>query len=464
MTNMYAIETTKRVRRARFSRAAWVLGGMAVVGCSNPLAVTDPDIITPGSLTGEVGLQTLRNGALRDFVVGYQGTQQTDAQVMTAGLLTDEWRHNGTFTTRAEVELRKIATDNGTLSGVYLILHQARVSLEDAAATLAEDGTDPASDQRIPEMMALAGYTYLAFASNYCNGVPFSRLTPDELVFGEPETNVQAYDRAIAQFDAAMAHGAATGAIVNLARIGKGRALLGKGDMAGAAGAVSAVPTDFAWFTEHSNNTGEERNTIFEFTKNIGRWGIPDSSEGINGIDFVAADDPRITRHFQAGGAFDTSYPDQWQYDNVNSRSDRMRLATGIEARLIEAENQLATGGNWLTTLNDLRANWTALGLDGILNGDGSRSLAPLTDPGTPDARIDMVFDERAFWLYTQNTRLYDLRRLVRQYGRDRESVYPTGPYFKGGNYDIDIWLPVPEQEQNNPNFVQCMDARGTGA
>jgi hypothetical protein len=68
------------------------------------------------------------------------------------------------------------------------------------------------------------------------------------------------------------------------------------------------------------------------------------------------------------------------------------------------------------------------------------------------------LFDERAHWLYSTGHRLGDLRRLIRQYGRGTESVFPTGAYFKGGSYGGDVNFPVPQPEENNPNFAQCLD------
>ena len=51
-----------------------------------------------------------------------------------------------------------------------------------------------------------------------------------------------------------------------------------------------------------------------------------------------------------------------------------------------------------------------------------------------------------------------DLRRLIRQYGRDTETVFPTGIHFKGTPYGSDVNFPVPFDEQNNPNFAACLD------
>jgi hypothetical protein len=55
---------------------------------------------------------------------------------------------------------------------------------------------------------------------------------------------------------------------------------------------------------------------------------------------------------------------------------------------------------------------------------------------------------------------LGDLRRLIRQYGRDAESVFPTGAYFKGGVYGTDVNFPIPFEEKNNPSFTGCIDRK----
>jgi len=84
--------------------------------------------------------------------------------------------------------------------------------------------------------------------------------------------------------------------------------------------------------------------------------------------------------------------------------------------------------------------------------------LPPLVDPGTPDARISLQFREKAFWTYGRGERLGDLRRLVRQYGRPQDQVFPTGTFFKGGSYGTDVNLPVPQAELNNPSYTGCID------
>jgi hypothetical protein len=93
---------------------------------------------------------------------------------------------------------------------------------------------------------------------------------------------------------------------------------------------------------------------------------------------------------------------------------------------------------------------------------------ANLTDPGATDARVDLLFKERAYALFLTGHRLGDLRRLVRQYGRTAASVFPVGPYGfdpatprganAGGSYGTEVNFPVPSDEENNPNFSGCLD------
>ncbi len=42
--------------------------------------------------------------------------------------------------------------------------------------------------------------------------------------------------------------------------------------------------------------------------------------------------------------------------------------------------------------------------------------------------------------------------------GRGAETVFPTGVSFKGPVYGTDVNLPIPQEEENNGNFTQCLD------
>ena len=127
------------------------------------------------------------------------------------------------------------------------------------------------------------------------------------------------------------------------------------------------------------------------------------------------------------------------EYDNTTPvvRAGRYRdyggdvpLADGITARLIEAEAALKAGNaSWLTILNDLRTQVSALmtARYGSLLGypQSTNTLPPLTDPGTDAARVNLLFRERAFWLYLTGTRLGDMRRLIRNYAFSTRIIGP---------------------------------------
>ena len=129
-----------------------------------------------------------------------------------------------------------------------------------------------------------------------------------------------------------------------------------------------------------------------------------------------------------------------------STRDANVSVADGVEARLIEAEAQLRAGdaAAFLATLNALRTTVTG--------------LAPLADPGTTAGREDLLFRERAYWLFATGHRLGDLRRLIRQYGRTEAQVFPTGDFAEGGQYGHDVNFPVPQAERNNPNFTGCLN------
>jgi hypothetical protein len=143
----------------------------------------------------------------------------------------------------------------------------------------------------------------------------------------------------------------------------------------------------------------------------------------------------------------------------IYQRLTAIDAVNGIDARLIEAENLLKNNDvtGWLAKLNGLRN-----GADRV-TGVGTVTLSAtalpnLVDPGTPAARINLMFREKAFWTFARGQRLGDLRRLVRQYGRASTDVFPEGVHFKAGNFGSDVNLPVVTDEENNPNFTGCLD------
>ena len=427
----------------------------AACSTTDILDVEDPDIINPAAVNSRAGAVALYTGAIGEFSVAIVGDNGgLEGQILVTGSFTDELINSETFPTRLEYELRQIDPRNGTLATVFRQLHRARVLLEATVPALQKYAPTP--PYQIGEAYALAGFTYVFAGENYCSGVPFSQAFP-EVVYGVPLTTAEIFTVAIERFDSAMTYlqppvdtTALARQLLNLARVGKGRALLnrgGSGDYAAAAAAVAAVPLNFVYTTTHSTASDRQRNGIFAFTWQNKRFSVADA-EGTNGLNFRAALDPRVVvdRTPSTNVGFDAFTP-QWNPVKYPTTISPTPIANGVEAQLIIAENQLALGDSagWLNTLNLIRAS------------AGVPGLAPLVDPPTVAAQQDLMFRERAFWMFLTGHRLGDLRRLMRQYGRQEAFVFPTGLGLKGF-YGNDLNLPVPFDELNNPNFTGCLD------
>ena len=445
-----------------------------VASCSTEevLDVTDPDIVDPAVVSTPAGARALYSGALGEFIVAIVGDNGgIEGQILVSGSFTDELMNSETFPTRREYDIRAIDIRNGTLLTVFRNLQRARNLLEASAAALEKFSPTPA--YQVAESFALAGMAYVFAGENYCSGVPFSTPFPPPATYGAPLATSEIFTVAIERFDSALAILAGVDTVtsnpdtiairrLNLARVGKARALLDRGqtgDGAAAAAVAAAVPLNFVYNLTHTDNSDRQRNGIFAFTKQNERFSVA-NVKGTNGLNYRGTPDKRVTaaRSFTINSRGDTirnvgfdNATEQWDPGKYPAITTPTPIATGIEARLIVAENIFSGGGTaWLDTLNMLR--------DSAKGGVGG--LLALTDPGTDTARVSLIFRERAFWNYLTGHRLGDMRRLMRQYGRLEDNVFPTGAYFKGGGavYGDDVNLPVPFDELNNKNFTGCFD------
>lgn len=433
-------------------RGGAVLLALVLVACDTEtlLEVPDPDVATPATVLTKENLPAVRAAAVGDFMVAYNGTG--DGQISMSALFTDELIWAETFPTRFEVDVRSIAVTNVTMEGIFRNLHRARIS-----AVRAKEGyiaLDPTNVIPLAEMLNLEGMAYVYFGENYCNGVPFSRLVAGVEEFGSPISNADMFNAALVKFDSAITvlgtlSSTAANNMRDFARVGRGRALLNLNQPANAAAAVAGVPTAFSYSIAHSENSGRQNNGLFNLVYDGRRFGVGEL-EGGNGLPYrtdAAAGDPRVpnTRLTGSSGTgFDGVTP-LFSQQKYAIRSAPSPVINGTEARLIEAEADFRAGGvTWIVTLNNLR---TAGGVPGTL-----------TIQATAAANEDIIFKERAYWLWLTSHRLGDMRRLVRQYGRSAGTVYPTGNYFKGGLYGPDVNFPIPFDEKNNPNFVECAD------
>ena len=458
----------------RAAAVALLAPALAAAGaaCSSDrlLEAEDPDLVNPSDVRTPDAADALRIGALGRFTTALtRGNAGGEGYLLMSGLLADEWKSTNTFTETQELDgraTRKIGTvtDNPAVEESYRNLNRARVAAILATRALRE--FRPTQTAQIAQMYMLKGYVELYMAEGYCNGVTFGDASGGDVVLGAQLTTAQALEGALATFDSALTVvGSATDALAasvrNSVQVGRARAMLGLDRAAQAAQAVTGVPTSFAGITLTFLQTSGD-NGVWSLNNNQRRYAVGDPTDlglqgspaqistlgtHLNSLPFATARDPRVPVTTTTTAAFNTVYPTIAQ-QLWPTRESSIVVVNGVDARLVEAEAALARGQSaaYLPIVNALRQTVTG--------------LAPLTDPGTPAARVDQFFREKAFWQFGRGYRLGDLRRLVRQYGRPQSAVYPSGRFFlTGGEYGADVVLPLPQAEQNaRADFRGCFN------
>ena len=442
---MIRIYSSSRVRRAVV--AAGALGVAGTLAACN-LDVSTPDVVPPTAVEGAAALPTLLAGASGDFSVaygGYSNGDNSDAIIQTSGLFTDEFIAADFFSTHVTIDARDANPTNDIISRVMRNIQRSLTSANNTAARYAQ--LEP-TDAGFARVLNFAGFDYLFLAENFCSGVPVGSTidASGNTIYGTPKSTTELLNLAIVKFDSAIAVANAAGdnLMLHTAQVGKGRAQLDLNQPAQAATTVATVPTSFRFTTEHDPANDRTKSGMYELMWINTRLTTADK-EGGNGLAYVSSDDPRTATEDLDVSAFDgaTEIMAPLKY---NSYSAPEVIADGIEARLIEAEAALRAG-------NYGGANGTLEILNALRAGAG---LDPLAAAPDAPSQQNQLFAERAFWMFGTAHRLGDLRRLITQYGRTASQVFPVGNYFKGDQYGTDVNLPVPQEEEANPNFKRA--------
>ena len=468
--------------RAPWVRAAALATGLvALSGCDvrdTFLSPQQPGTILPGDIAsaGVAGAEAIRVGALGRFQQlspGGGNGNQTEATLL-GDLLGDVWKSGDTFTQHNETDQRTVSTNNSVLSTAYSDLTRSRGFYRDAISAI--KAVEPEKTAEIAEQYFIMGYSEMLLGELFCNGIPLSETVNGTYTYTKPLTNQEVFAIAVTHFDSALTLAAAQGgsiaadlalatSIKNAASIAKGRTLVDMANFTGAAAAVASVPTNYTYNVTFSQATND--NNVWGLAGQVStraRVVVSDSfdTQGIvkNAIPFSSSNDPRVPTNGVSPTSNGTKSIDgvtPLVFQNIwTQRSDPIPVATGIDARLVEAEAKLKANdiAGMMTILNALRSAQQTLGP--IKAGP----MAALATPATQDAAISLFFREKAFWQFGRGNRLGDLRRLIRQYGRTQDNVFPTGKFHKSGgaSYGTDVNLPVTDNEKTNPNFTGCID------
>jgi hypothetical protein len=450
----------------RTAARIWLIIGLATTSACGTLVennVLPPGVRDPDETRTPQGALAAYNG------VRFRFREAFDRAALYGALLTDEL---GTNVYGQPLQAQPPTLDRRYLpEGIYEdrypygntnvplydLLHLVRGQASEAVGLLSTYAPDTPPALR-GHAYALSAYAEILLADLYCSGVPLSTVDFNgDYTLRSGSTTEQVYEHALALLDTALTLAADSARIRQFVEVGRGRTLLALGRYAEAGAAVGSVPDGFRYEVTYDaakpsfmlgyfDGAGFSSPSPFDGATMTNR-------EGGSGLDYLSSRDSRV-----ASDSLGTNYwgypiymPAKYRRDGIGP----MVVADGVEARLIEAEAALQAGefGTWLAKLNELRE--TAI----------TPPLPDTTDPGSsdPEARQNLTFRERAFWLFVTGHRQGDLRRVARVYGRDENTVYPTGVFPDGqGVYGSDVTMPIPRDELiENPRFTGCL---GRGA
>lgn len=441
-----------------------------VAGCTDQLLeVTDPDLVNPSDLNSPEGAEALRVGTLSRWsdATGGDNANGDESTWLLGGLLADEWATASTFVQNDELDTRRVSINNSSVTQGFRDLNRIRTAALQAIPAMRQ--FRPSETTKIAELFLAKGQAEAQLASDFCGGIPLSNGAGAEVVWSEPLSTDSVFRVAAASYDSglAIATGTAAEAVrINRAlRIGKARALLALRQYPEAAALVAAIPTTYSYDHTYAPSSGD--NAIWGQATSGRRYNVGNNVEGNarnipvqNNLPFFSANDPRVPSRYtvSSSGRDTTRSQDGNTFSRTTSiwaRETPVAVFNGTDARLIEAEAAYRAGNfaGMIAILNALRSQPPPHGTV------QPTALPSLTDPGTTDGRVDLLFREKAFWTFGRGQRLGDMRRLIRDYGRTAANTFPEGNHYRGGTYGTDVNLLIPQQEDNNPEFVEKRSA-----
>jgi hypothetical protein len=456
-------------RAGRVATALAVVAGSMLLGACNVkqelLAPQHPGVIDPGSVANTAAADALFVGALGIWKASMNGGgNNTEALWNWQALFTDELQSGDTFSQRNDADSRNLQTNDGVLTPIYQAAQQARGRARDAINGLIAYDQSALGKQHVGEMYLMMGYIEMELGESFCNGIPLGETVNGVPQYTQPLTDADVFKTALTRLDTALtflsASDAATVTIKQAVLVTRGRIKVDLGDFAGAAAEVASVPTSFQYNFDYSQQTFD--NEWWIMGASVKRYTVGDSvnvaGQIFNAIPFARLNDPRVSvTNSGKPGEDNTTI-----FINVNNwgRDDPIPALSGIDARLTEAEAKLQASdiAGMMTILNALRTSAQTLGIFKV------SALAAAPTPPDKTTATDFFFREKALWQFERGFRMGDLRRLVRQYGRTQDKVFPSGNFTRNGTpsgvYGTQVAFPVPDHELNNPNFHGCLDTK----
>ncbi len=414
----------RRVRGRVGALAAIAVLTPALTACDSFFEVINPNVINAEDVDPVADGTVFSRSAFQTFAAGFS----SGYIVYTAWFTNEAWVGD-TFPTRNEYGRRFIDDRNTSTNGDLWFPLQRSIAQSEQVMELLGDG--PGTELNVARAALTSAYALVLQAEAFCEGT----MVQPGGVAGGKMTPAQLLEAALVRFDKAIAKGGATtgteaASIVTAARVGKGRALLDLGRKAEAAAAVNGVATSFVFtipYVDDASNRGRLGNGVFSYSAGGTRESlvVPPHYRDMN--------DPRI-QFADAGRFAQDGELRLWTQRKYPAWNSGIRLASGLEARYIEAEANISGA---LAFINERRA---AGGQAAISTTNATELLAALMDQKSRD-----------FWL--EGHRMGDWRRNPNAVPN---ILQPGNNYYKPALGDVQnqTCMPLPYAEYNaNPNM-----------
>lgn len=416
----------KFTRQARSGAATAVVAGAALLaGCD----VTNPGPIQDEFLTEEEAQPGLINGAIRSIASAY------DARVLDLSLMAREvfpGGQIGSWGTGVAMHAGHVQRENG---GSFVAFHEARFITETAIDRFTKVA---ASDERMYEAWLWNGYAYRILAEQFCETVLPTRdsesADPPEFI---PNTSDPYMERAVESFSNALDYASGDDQL-DAALAGRAAAhlWLGNWDEAyadaaevtdedfvfileqddtetvlynymaeGNSGTFRSYTTEFTWFNQHHQDTGDPR--------------VPTALDPDNPVAVGS-----LTGY--PGGS--VPYRRQTKY---TARTDHFNLASYWEMRLIMAEAVLRGASSGTVA--------EAVGLINEVRTRPEVDIDPVVAP-TAEEAWRVLMRERRIELWLEGRSAPDERR------------WKADPPLGLTSGEIEAMLPIPDWEGDDPS------------
>lgn len=371
----------------RVARGVAVLSAALALGaCKNVLEVQFPGQIPTAQIDDPALAAVLVRSAIGDFECAYSN------YMSGSSVHSDEYETANSNVPLANWGERSISPDEtdysiGTCEGNFgmnLTLHTARLQAEDAVKKLGAwtDAQVSGRTSLMAQAKTYSAYSYLLLGEGFCEVAfdggarqpPTAALAAAESRFAEAIT---------------LATTSANTDMLNLARVGMARTKMDLKKWGEAATFAAAVSDGYNKNVDRGAESARRYNKLYRLAEQTGAYTIATAYRNIT--------DPRVLVADAGRGAFNAEVR-LWVTKKYTGLTSPMRLASKIEANLIQAEALIQQGqfAQGLAILNARRAEV---------------SLAPLTAATQAEALTALIDERRKELSFEGGHRLNDLLR-----------------------------------------------------